>query len=53
MKRISSTVLFLLLFFSALISAQPTNWQTLVNRIPGLEARRLAHLQQEWQVEEV
>jgi hypothetical protein len=53
MKRISSAVLFWLLFFSALIFAQPTNWQALTPRIPGLDARRLAHLQQEWQVQEV
>ncbi len=54
MKRISFTVLFWLLFFSALNFAQPTNWQALASRIPGgLEPRRLGHLQQQWQVEEV
>lgn len=52
MKRISSAVLFCLLFLSALIFAQPTTWQALVPRIPGLDARRIAHLEQEWQVEE-
>jgi hypothetical protein len=53
MKRISFAVLFWLLFFSALLSAHPTSWKALSNRIPGLHARNLAHLQQEWQVEEV
>lgn len=52
MKRISFTVLFWLLFFSALLIAQSTDWQTLANRIPGLDARRIAHLEQEWQVKE-
>lgn len=36
----------------ALLPAQPTTWQALATRIPGLEARRTAHLEQEWQVEE-
>jgi hypothetical protein len=54
MKRISSAVLFWLLFFSALIFAQPTTWQALAPRIPGgLDARRLTHLEQQWLVEEV
>jgi hypothetical protein len=53
MKRISATVLFLLLFFPVLLIAQPTTWQALASRIPGgLDARRIAHLEQEWQVEE-
>lgn len=54
MKRISSAVLFWLLFFSALVFAQPTSWQALADRLPGgLDARRIAHLNQEWLVEEV
>lgn len=52
MKRISFAVLFWLLFLTALLPAQPTTWQALSNRVPGLDARRLAHLEQEWQVEE-
>jgi len=35
-----------------LLPAQPTTWHALAARIPGLDARRIAHLEQEWQVEE-
>ncbi|MEZ4747320.1 MAG: hypothetical protein R3C41_14730 [Calditrichia bacterium] len=32
----------------------PTTWQAIASRIPGgLDARRIAHLEQEWQVAEI
>ena len=54
MKWNSFIFLFCFLLFITSLLAQPTSWQALAPRIPGgLDARRLAHLQQEWQVEEV
>ncbi len=50
MKWMAIFVLTLLL--PAIAAAQQTNWQALANRIPGLDARRLAHLQQSYTVEE-
>jgi len=39
-------------FLPALLPAQPNTWQALAVRIPGLDTRRISHIEQEWQVEE-
>ncbi len=67
MERNIIPVLLICLLISAATDAQtsrptgaaantgaPTTWQAIASRIPGgLDARRLAHLEQEWQVAEV
>ena len=50
MKWIALFVFPLLL--TATVAAQQTSWQALANRIPGLDAHRLTHLQQSYTVEE-
>lgn len=45
-------IFVLTILFPAIIAAQQTNWQALANRIPGLDARRLRHLEQSYTMEE-
>ncbi|TVM01981.1 MAG: hypothetical protein CV087_10150 [Candidatus Brocadia sp. WS118] len=40
-------------FLPALLPAQPTTWEALTPRIPGLSEQRLRHLEQSYAVEEV
>jgi hypothetical protein len=41
------------LLLSNILSAQPTTWQALTDRIPGLTEQRVRHLQQSYTVEEI
>lgn len=51
--RVFSAFWFLAVWLlPTLLPAQPTTWLALAARIPGLDTRRIAHLEQEWQVEE-
>jgi len=45
-------IFILTLLLPTIAAAQLTTWQALANRIPGLDARRLAHLEQSYTVEE-
>ncbi|NUQ41046.1 MAG: hypothetical protein HUU32_06585, partial [Calditrichaceae bacterium] len=40
-------------FLPPFLPAQPTTWESLTNRIPGLTEQRLRHLGQSYTVEEV
>ncbi len=54
MRAITALAWIIIFLLSQLLSAQPTTWRALANRIPGgLEERRLGHLEQDYTVEEV
>ncbi|GEM_PF-6541801 len=54
MRAITALVWITIFLLSQLLSAQPTTWRALADRIPGgLDEHRLRHLEQDWQVEAV